>query len=46
MRVIAGLAILVPDWLIGGTGLAATIALIIGHRYLNGEPSKVDARPT
>ncbi len=42
-RVAAGILILLPDMTIALPALAASIALIVGHRYLGGEPSPVDA---
>lgn len=45
VRVVVGIAILVPNLLIGGAAFVAAIALIVVHRYLNGEPSKVDVQP-
>ena len=45
-RTIAGIAILMPDMAIALPALAVSAALIIGHRFLNGEPSPVDLNPT
>jgi TRAP transporter 4TM/12TM fusion protein len=42
-RAVAGILILLPDMTIALPALAASIALIVGHRFLGGEPSPVDA---
>ena len=42
LRVVAGCAVLVPDLRIAVPGLVLAIALIVGHRFLKGEPSAVD----
>ncbi len=42
LRTIAGIAVLVPNAIVAVPGLIACIALIIGHRFLNGDPSPVD----
>ncbi len=44
LRVAAGVAVLVPHAVIALPGLVAGAALIVGHRFLNGEPSPVDVR--
>jgi len=41
-RVVVGFAILVPDFTIAGVAFLAAVALIVVHRFLDGEPSKVD----
>ncbi len=41
-RTIAGFAILFPGFSIAGPALVAAVLLIIGHRFLKGEPSPVD----
>ena len=46
LRLITGFAILVPNSLVAVPALLLSIALIVGHRYLNGEPSQVDAQST
>ncbi|MEM7271217.1 MAG: TRAP transporter fused permease subunit, partial [Pseudomonadota bacterium] len=43
LRVAVGIAILIPDFTIAGPALIAAIALIVGHRFLGGEPSRIDA---
>lgn len=45
-RAVAGIAILVPDRTIAGLALAASIVLIVGHRFLKGELSPVDMPST
>lgn len=42
-RVIVGFAVLIPDFTIAGVAFLAAIALIVVHRFLGGEPSKVDS---
>nr|WP_319386742.1 TRAP transporter fused permease subunit [uncultured Roseibium sp.] len=44
LRVTAGGALLIPDMLIAGPALAAGIGLVVGHRFLGGDPSPVDAK--
>ena len=45
-RVVAGIAVLMPDMTIAGPGLAASAALIVGHRFLKGDRSPVDIPST
>ena len=45
-RAIAGIAILVPDMTIAAPALALCAAMVIGHRFLQGEPSPIDTRST
>jgi len=45
-RPIAAFVILAPDMRIALAGLAAAVALIVGHRFLNGEKSPVDIAST
>lgn len=42
LRLVVGLAILVPSYSIAGPAFVAAIALIVGHRFLKGEASAVD----
>ncbi len=42
LRVIAGIALLVPDLAVAGPALAVGIGLVVGHRFLGGEASPVD----
>lgn len=42
-RTAAGILILMPNMTIALPALAASVALIAGHRFLGGEPSPVDA---
>lgn len=42
IRVAAALGILVPDLFIAGPAFILSIVLIVGHRYLKGQPSPVD----
>ena len=42
LRVVAGIAVLVPDTIVAAAGLAGAVALITVHRLLAGEPSPVD----
>ncbi|MEM7243372.1 MAG: TRAP transporter fused permease subunit [Pseudomonadota bacterium] len=44
LRGIVGFAVLMPSFSISGPAMAAAVALIIGHRFLNGTPSSVDIR--
>ena len=44
LRVVVGLALLLPDMRIAVPALGLAIALIVGHRFLGGEPSPVDAK--
>lgn len=46
LRIIAGLAILLPDLKFAIPALALSVALVVGHRLIGGEPSKVDTRST
>ena len=46
LRIIAGLAILLPDPKIAIPALAVSAALVVGHRLIGGEPSQVDVRST
>ena len=46
LRIIAGLAILLPDPKFSIPALALSVALVVGHRLIGGEPSKVDTRST
>ena len=41
-RVVAGIAVLVPDTIVAAAGLAGAVALIAVHRLPAGEPSPVD----
>ncbi|MEZ5932118.1 MAG: TRAP transporter fused permease subunit [Alphaproteobacteria bacterium] len=43
-RVLIGLAVLLPDRRLALPALGLGIALIVGHRFLKGEPSAIDAR--
>ena len=45
-RAVAGVAVLMPNMAIAGPAFAISMALIVGHRFLNGEPSPVDATQT
>lgn len=42
LRVVVGLLILVPNQAIAIPALITSVALIIGHRFLKGEPSAID----
>ncbi|WP_051645412.1 TRAP transporter fused permease subunit [Labrenzia sp. DG1229] len=44
LRSAAGIALLIPNMAIAGTALVAGIGLVIGHRFLGGDPSPVDAK--
>ena len=44
LRGIAGIALLIPNMAIAGPALLAGIGLVIGHRFLGGDPSPVDAK--
>ena len=46
LRIVAGLAILLPNLKIAIPALAASAALVVGHRLIGGEPSQVDVRST
>ncbi|MEM1162504.1 MAG: TRAP transporter fused permease subunit [Pseudomonadota bacterium] len=46
LRSAAGIAVLIPDFAIALPAAAAAAALIIIHRYLGGDPSPIDAKPT
>ena len=46
LRIAAGLAILLPDLNFAIPALALSAALVVGHRLIGGEPSKVDMRST
>ena len=43
LRVVVGLLVLLPNMTIAVPALGGAIILIIAHRYLNGEPSSIDA---
>lgn len=43
LRVLVGLLVLLPNMTIAVPALGGAIILIIAHRYLNGEPSSIDA---
>ena len=43
LRVVIGLLVLLPNMAIAVPALGGAIILIIAHRYLNGEPSIIDA---
>ncbi len=45
LRTGVGLLLLVPNIAIALPALIGAIALIVGHRFLNGEPSPIDAAP-
>ena len=42
LRTIIGLLILIPNWAFALPAFVGAIAIIIGHRFLNGEPSPID----
>ena len=42
LRAVVGLVLLSPNMTIAVPALVAAIVLIVGHRFLNGEPSAVD----
>ena len=42
LRAVVGLVLLSPDMIIAAPALVGAIVLIVGHRFLNGEPSAVD----
>lgn len=44
IRVVIGFAILIPDMTIALPAFAVGVALVIGHRFLKGEPSSVDTK--
>ncbi len=44
LRSAAGIALLIPNMAVAGTALFAGIGLVIGHRFLGGDPSPVDAK--
>ncbi|MET1413545.1 TRAP transporter fused permease subunit [Roseibium sp. HPY-6] len=44
LRGIVGIALLIPNMAIAGPALLVGIGLVIGHRYLGGDPSPVDAK--
>ena len=43
LRIVVGLLVLLPNMTIAVPALVGAIILIIAHRYLNGEPSSIDA---
>ncbi|MGI9488319.1 MAG: TRAP transporter permease [Geminicoccaceae bacterium] len=45
LRVVIGLALLLPDMRIAIPALGIGIALIAGHRFLKGQPSPIDSNP-
>ncbi|MGI9417018.1 MAG: hypothetical protein ACR2RA_04160, partial [Geminicoccaceae bacterium] len=45
LRVLVGLALLLPDMRIAIPALGIGIALIAGHRFLKKQPSSIDANP-
>ena len=45
LRVVFGLALLLPDMRIAIPALGIGIALIVGHRFLKGQPSPINANP-
>ena len=45
-RAVAGIAILLPNMTLAGPALAASVALIVGHRFLKGDRSPVDIPST
>ncbi len=46
LRGVAGLAILVPDMAIALPAMILSILLIVAHRFLKGEPSPIDLKPS
>ncbi len=46
LRGVTGLVILAPQMTIALPAMAVAMALIVGHRYMGGTPSKVDTTPT
>lgn len=44
LRTLVGLAVLLPDMRIALPALGISLTLIMGHRFLKGEPSPVDAK--
>ncbi|WP_299475485.1 TRAP transporter fused permease subunit [uncultured Roseibium sp.] len=44
LRGITGVALLIPNMAIAGSALLVGICLVIGHRFLGGDPSPVDAK--
>lgn len=46
LRVLSGLAILVPYWIVALPAFVVGAALVVGHRYLKGDPSPVDTPST
>ncbi|MEO0980123.1 MAG: TRAP transporter fused permease subunit [Pseudomonadota bacterium] len=44
LRIAVGAALLIPDMTIAGPALVAGIGLVVGHRFLRGDPSPVDAK--
>ena len=42
LRPVAGVLILIPDLMFAATGAVLALALIVGHRFMGGEPSKAD----
>ncbi|WP_305984483.1 TRAP transporter fused permease subunit [Roseibium sp. MMSF_3544] len=44
LRGVAGVALLIPNMAVAGIALVAGIGLVIGHRFLGGDPSPVDAK--
>ena len=45
LRVGAGLLILFPNWWIAAPALIVAVILIVGHRFMKGEPSSIDVSP-
>ena len=43
-RAVAGIAILFPNMTIAGPAFIVSVLLIVGHRFLKGEPSPVDTQ--
>lgn len=45
LRIVAGLAVLAPNFAIAGPAFVGSIGLVIAHRFLKGDPSPVDQVP-
>ena len=46
LRTAVGIAVLIPNMLIAVPAFAGSIALVVGHRFLKGDPSPVDIPST
>ena len=46
LRLVAGIALLVPDYSYSLPAMAVALALVVGHRFVGGEPSTIDRPQT